>query len=92
MYIGKRFKNGAAAYSAYPSIKAFNASKSDSSFIQPGDSFIVFKRKSDIGVGNWKNYYWDGSKLVKDAAADKSLQESLRERKMLMGFTLKSNS
>jgi hypothetical protein len=89
MYIGKRFKSGAAAYSAYPSIKAFNARKSDSSFIKPGDSFIVFKSKSDIGVGNWKNYTWDGSKLVKDAAADKSLQEELRKRKMLMGFTLK---
>lgn len=82
MYIGKRFKNGAAAYSAYPSIKEFNARKSGSSFIKPGDSFIVFKRKSDIGVGNWKNYTWDGSKLVKDAAADKSLQDEIWNKQL----------
>ena len=82
MYIGKRFKNGAAACSAYPSIKAFNARKLNSSLIQLGDSFIVFKSKSDIGVGNWKNYTWDGSKLVKDAAADKSLQDEIWSKRL----------
>ena len=82
MYIGKRFKSGAAAYSAYPSIKAFNAYYLTSIFSEVGQSFIVFKSKSDIGIGNWKNYTWDGSKLVKDAAADKSLQDEIWSKQL----------
>ena len=83
MYIGKRFKSGAAAYSAYPSIKAFNEYHSASRFpSEVGQSFIVFKSKSDIGIGNWKNYTWDGSKLVKDVAADKALQDEIWSKQL----------
>ena len=82
MYIGKRFKSSAAAYRAYPSIKAFNAYYSTSSFSEVGQSFIVFKTKTDFCVGNWKNYTWDGSKLVKDAAADKSLQDEIWNKQL----------